>query len=454
MGNTNKSIALLFDEGTFVETGAYITVGSEDAKLSGAFCGYGAVNGALVYAFAQDFSVEKGAFGRAQAEKICALYDMALKNGAPIIGVFSSAGVRVKEGSAVLSAYGKLLSKINAASGVIPQIAVVDEVCAGLSATAAAMFDIVIADKASKLYITPPSVAKALGNTEAGSASDSFENGNIDILCESGEEALAKAREIVSVLPQNSAQGYAYAEANDDSARATAELENAKDIFEAARIIADNGHYTELKGGFAPNALTAIASLGQITVGICGLSGALGEAEASKLASFISFCDNFSMPLITVVDSCGADHENGDAGLAGAFAFLASAYAGASCPKITYILGKAYGAAFTLVGAKALGADIVYASPKAQISVLSPEASVQFFYSDDIKAAEDGAAKRKELEDEWKSTEASPEKAAANGSVDDVIAFSETRARIISAVEMLFAKISGNPAKKHSKLPF
>ncbi len=451
MSSTNKSISLLFDEGTFVETGAYITVGNDDAKASGATCGYGAVNGALVFAFAQDFSVEKGALGRAQAEKICVLYDMALKNGAPVIGVFSSAGARVNEGSAVLSAYGKLLSKINAASGVIPQIAVVSEACAGLSATATAMFDLVIADKDSKFYITPPSVAK---DADAGSASYAFANGNIDILCDSKEASLAKAREIVSILPQNSAQGYAYAEADDDSCRACAELENAKDIREAAAIITDNGHLTELKADFAPNALTAIASLGQITVGICGLGGALGADEAKKISSFISFCDNFSMPVITIVDSCGVDHESGDAGLTGELAKLASAYAGASCPKITYVLGAAYGAAFTLVGSKALGADIVYASPKSEVSVLSPEASVQFFYADDIKAAEDGAAKRAELLSDWKENEACPEKAAANGSIDDVIAYAETRARIISAVEMLFAKIAGNPAKKHSKLPF
>lgn len=453
MSNTNKSITLLFDEDTFVETGAYVTVGDCDAKASGAFCGYGAINGALVYAFAQDFSVEKGALGRAQAEKICALYDMAISNGAPIIGVFSSAGVRVAEGSAVLAAYGKLLAKVNAASGVIPQIAVVDEICSGLSAVAAASFDVVIASEASRFYITPPSVAKANGKNEAGSAKYAFENGNIDVLCESADAALAKAREIVTVLPQNSAQGYAYAEAFDDSMRASLDLESAKDIREAANIIADNGHYTELKADFAPNALTAIASLGQITVGICGLGGTLGEKEADKLASFISLCDNFSMPVITIVDSCGASHE-GDEKLAGALARLTSAYAGASCPKITYIFGAAYGAAFTLVGSKALGADIVYASEKALISVLTPEASVQFFYADEIKEAEDGAAKRSELENEWKTENASPKKAAACGAIDDIVAYGEVRARIISAVEMLFAKISGHPAKKHSKLPF
>ena len=454
MSNTNKSISLLFDEGTFVEIGAYVTVGNDNSKMSGASCGYGAINGALVFAFAQDFSVEKGALGRAQAEKICTLYDMALKNGAPIIGVFSSAGVRVQEGSSVLGAYGKLLAKINAASGVIPQIAVIDEVCSGLSATAASMFDIVIADSASKFYITPPSVAKVNGVSEAGSAAYAFENGNIDIICESKEASLAKARDIISVLPQNSAQGYAYAEADDDSARVTSELGNARDIREAASIIADNGRYTELKADFAPNALTAIASLGQITVGICGLDGTLGAAEAKKISSFISFCDNFSMPVITVLDSYGADHESGEAVLPGEFAKLASAYAGATSPKITYILGAAYGAAFTLVGSKALGADMVYAAPKAQISVLSPEASVQFMFADEIKAAEDSAAKRAELLKKWTSEDASPEKAAANGSIDDVIAYAEARARIISAVEMLFAKISGNPAKKHSKLPF
>lgn len=454
MSITNKSISLLFDEGTFVEIGAYVTVNNGDSKKSGAFCGYGAVNGALVFAFAQDFTVEKGALGRAQAEKICALYDMAMRNGAPIIGVFSSAGVRVNEGSGVLAAYGKLLAKINAASGVIPQIAVVDEICAGLSATAASMFDIVIANESSKYYITPPSVSKANGNSEAGSANGAAKNGNIDILCADAETALATARDIVSVLPQNSAQGYAYAEADDDSGRATAELEGVSDLREAVKIIADNGHFFELKSDFSKDAFTAIASLGQITVGICGLGGALGAAEASKLASFISFCDNFSMPVITVVDSCGADHESDDAGLAGEFAKLASAYAGASCPKITYILGKAYGASFTLVGSKSLGADIVYAAPKSEISVLSPEASVQFFYGDDIKNAENSAAKRAELLDGWKNGEASPEKAAECGAIDDIIAYAETRARIISAVEMLFAKISGNPAKKHSKLPF
>ncbi len=454
MNSTNKSIALLFDEGTFVETGAYVTVGSGDAKKSGAYCGYGAVNGALVFAFAQDFSVEKGALGRAQAEKICALYDMARSNGAPIVGVFASAGARVDEGSAVLSAYGKLLSKINEASGVIPQIAVVDEACAGLSAVASSMFDIVIANENSKFYITPPSVAKANGTADAGSAKFAFENGNVDILCATAEEALATAREIVSVLPQNSLQGYAYAEADDDSCRVTAELEDAENVRDAAKIIADNGHYCEFKADYAKNALTALASLGQITVGICGLDGTLGEGEAKKISSFISFCDNFSMPVITVVNSDGVDRENSDALLAGALATLASAYAGASCPKITYILGKAYGAAFTLVGSKALGADMVYASPKALISVLSPEASVQFFSADEIKKAEDGAAKRAELLDAWKKNEANPENAAASGAIDDILVYGETRARIISALEMLFAKISGKPAKKHSKLPF
>lgn len=453
-GTAHQKLAQLFDEGTLVELGAYVG----DSDYAGVVCGYGAVNDALTFAFAQDFSRNKGAFGEAEAKKIISLYELAKKNGAPVIGIYASAGAKVTEGAKTLAAFGQVLAKMTEVSGVIPQIAVVDGVCAGLSATAVTLSDILIASEDGKFYIAPPSVLKAQGDKEAGSVAEAAEEGLIDVVCANGDEAIAKAREIASMIPQNNRQGLAFIDAGDDMGRPTPDAANAADTAALVAMIADNGNYTELKKAVAPEALTALASVGSLTAGIvANAKGAsLTPAAARKMASFISFCDNFSIPVISLVDTCGIELTKSaeKAPYASELARLASAYAAATCPKITAVVGKAYGAAFTLMGSKSIGADVVLALPTAEISVMEPDAAVQFIYGEEIKAAADPVADRQAKKDAWIAGEGSAVAAAQAGEVDDIVEPAELRARIISACMMLWSKADGEIRRKHSKLPF
>lgn len=453
-GGAYEKLNALFDEGTFVELGAYLC----DKTYASVVCGYGAVEGALTFAFAQAFDRDKGAFGVLESRKITDLYDQAKKCGAPVIGIFASAGAKIEEGSAALSAFGSLLKKISEVSGVVPQIAVIDGVCAGLSATAASMFDLMIAAEGASFYICPPSVQKNSGVEDAGSIAVAAKNGVVDIVCPDSDAAIAKAREVVSKIPQNNRQGLAYIEAGDDLNRATPELATAADAKEILASVADNGNYTILKETCAPEVAIAIASLGSTTAGlIVNNAGAtLTPKAARKIAQFITFCDNFSIPVVTLVNTTGIDAsvDAENAPDAPEYARLAAAYAGATCAKVTAVVGKAYGAAFTLLGSRSVGADMVLATPAAEISVMEPDAAVQFLYGSEIKASADPVALRAEKKKAWIAECASAQAAARAGEVDDVVAPEELRGRIISALMMLWSKAEGDIRRKQSKLPF
>lgn len=442
--------AILDADSTFVELGAY--VGDSYASV---VCGYGAVEGALTFVFAQDLNRDKGALGQAEVAKICSTYDMAIKSGAPIIGIWKSAGARIEEGEGALSAYGKLLAKVTKASGVIPQIAVVDGVCGGMSSAAVSMFDIIIASQDASFYVNPPFVLKNLGSKDAGTIKNAAKCGLVDIVCENGAASLAKARELVQALPQNNAQGLVFVGGiEDDPSRPTPELESANDAHALLASIADCGSYTELKPDCAPEIVTALATVGFATVGVVATEHGktLTPAASRKAASFISFCDNFMIPVVTLVDTEGidlsVDAEN--AAYAPELSRLAAAYAGSTNTKITAIVGKAYGAAYTLLGSKAVGADVVIATENAEISVMAPDAAVQFLYGDKIKTPADREARK----NEWTEIHASAVAAASTGDIDDVVLAAELRARVISAINALWAKASGTACAKHSKLPF
>ena len=453
-GLSKARLESIFDSGTFVELGAYVG----KAAYAGVVCGYGAVNGALVFAFAQDITRAKGAIGEEEAEKIASLYDMAKKSGAPVVAVFEGAGAKVLEGTKALSAFGKIISKVSEISGIVPQIAVIKGVCAGMSAVAASMFDLIIASEDASFFINPPMLLKAKGEKDAGSVGSAASNGNIDIICQDGAQAIAKARELISMLPQNNAQGLAYGEAGDDAERLTPELEGMTSVRDIIATLADGDSFTEIKGHCAKEAICGFASLGTITTGVVALAeeAYLTPAASRKIASFVSFCDNYMIPVLTVVDTKGIDPsvDAENAAYAPELARLAHAYAASGNAKVTLICGKAYGAAFTLLGSKAAGADVVYALPGAEISVMEPDAAVQFVYGDEIKNAEDSVAKRKELTEKWKTENACAEAAACKGDIDDVVDYSLARARIISAFMMLWAKADGKVLKKHTKLPF
>ena len=444
----NKKIAELFDPGTFVEIGAYM---KKNGEMTGVVCGYGAIGGKLVYAFSQDSDRRKGAFDAAQADKIAMLYGMAMKNGAPVIGLFDSAGAVVCDGASAMSAYGKLLRVVSDASGVIPQIAVITGICAGMAATVASMFDLIVTVKdASQLFVNAPFlVGKEIGTPEAVA-----KNGLSSIEAETEKEAFATAAKLVAMLPSNNAEGVIAEECADDVNR-TVDVKglSGKALAEA---LADSKELIEIGAGYAPEMLTALCAMGGVTCGVIAnnadeKNGVITVEGAKKAARWIGFCDSLSIPVITLVDSIGVetgkDAEN--APLAAQLGKLAMAYASADTAKITAVCGKAYGAAFTLMGSKALGADMTYALPEAEISVMDPASAVAFLWNDRITEE----TTRADLENEWKKTCASAEAAASDGSIDDVIEPAELRQRICAAVYMLLMKNDGAPARKHCNLP-
>ncbi len=441
-------IAALFDAGTFVETGAFMKRGDD---LTGVVCGYGAVNGKLVYAFAQDSDRKKGAIDALQAEKIAMLYSMAQKNGAPVVGMFDSVGATVADGASVLSAYGKLLKVVSDASGIIPQIAIINGVCAGMAATVAAMFDVVVTIKGqSELYVNAPFLA----GKEIGSADYTSLNGLSSIAAENEGDAIAKAVKLVTMLPSNCEEGVTIEEITDDINRTVAvDGLLGKNLVEA---LCDAGSFLSLGEAYACEMVTGLASFGGVTCGVVANDAAVNGGVitcdgAKKAAKLVSFCDSFSIPVITLVDSIGVatGAEAEGAPLAAQLGKLAMAYATADTAKIGVVCGKAYGAAFTLMGSKALGADMVYALPTSEISVMAPESAVAFLWNDKITAD----TSRSDLVAKWTEECASPEAAAADGSIDDVVASLELRQRICAAVYMLMMKNAGTPARKHCNLP-
>lgn len=428
----SQKIASLFDAGSFVEVGAYIKRRGDVDAYDGVICGYGSVSGKLAFAFVQDSDRTKGAFDEAGAKKIEMLYDMAIKNGAPVIGVFDSAGADVLDGSATLSAYGRFISCVAKASGIVPQIAVYDGICTGMALTVANMFDlsVKVAEKA-ELYLTATAKDKELACS-------------IDAANEA--EAFAAVRSLVEILPQNNKDD-ASLMSGDDAARPVAiDGLTGKALVEA---LADNGSFTELyamKSGI----VTGFAFFGGTLCGVIASdntcdAGKIGFIGAKKAAELISFCDRFGISVVTLVDSEGLC----DCACPKCVARLASAYANATCPKVTAVVGKAYGAGFTLLGSKSLGADLALATEGAVISVMSPESAVAFLMNDQITADKS----RADVEKEWCETYANATCAAEKGDIDDIVKAETLRARICSALYMLATKADGCPDRKYFRTP-
>ncbi len=453
-------ITALFDEGSFLEVGAYVkrtrTEFGRAAELEGVITGYGAVDGRLVFIFAEDFSRFKGAVSSSHAAKITRLYDMAMKAGAPVVGIFDGAGADVTEGVGALAGYGSMMRAVAAASGVIPQIALIAGSCAGGSAVVSQMFDLVIGAKdTGRLYVNSPFLLK---DSNIGSISAAAKLGQVSFTVENTEEAAPLLRRLINDLPQNNTEGTVYALNEDDANRlipdAAAILADADyDMNILLNSIADDGGFLALSEEFAPEMLTGLLQLGGMVAGVIANNpmlrgGAITPDGARKAARFLSFCDSFSIPLLTVVDTCGfvLDSEMEASPYSASLAKLASTYAGATCPTVTLIAGKAYGSAFAVMGSKAIGADVVFALERAEISALSPEASVDFVWSDKT-------GDRNALIEEWKRDVASPAQAAATGEIDDIISAEEIRVRVAAAFEMLSFKADAKAAKKHSVLP-
>lgn len=450
-GASKTKLEQIFDIGTFAELGAYTKRLDSQKDFEGVVCGYGSVNGKLAFAFVQDSGRTKGAFGERHAKKICDMYALAIKNGAPVIGVFDSAGAVVYDGASALAAYGKVMKCVSEASGVVPQIAVIDGQCGGMSAVLASMFDITVTVKdVSKFYVNAPFIV----GKEKGSAEHAAEQGLAAIVADSAAKAYANARELVTLLPQNNADA-CIVENADDMNRDSVFNAESYTATELVNALSDTGSAVRLYGDYAEGLYLAIASFGGVVSGVIASNpeknGVLDIKSARAAAKLIGFCDSFGMPVVTLVDSCGLDVSAcaEDSAYASELAKLAYAYTSAENAKVTAVVGKAYGAAFTLLGSKAVGADMVYALSNAAISILSPEASVAFVWNDRV-----GTEKtREELEAEWKEKCASAADAADRGELDDIVEASELRRRICASLMMLAVKADGKPARRHANMP-
>ncbi len=429
----NRKIASLFDAGSFVEVGAYIKKSGDSEAYDGIICGYGSVSGKLAFAFVQDSDRTNGAFDEVGAKKIEMLYDLAIKNGAPVVGVFDSAGAVVAEGSSALSAYGRFISCVARASGVVPQIAVYDGLCTGMALTVSNMFDLSVnIEGKSELYLTA-------SNKENKCFAPAISTGSED-------EAYAAVRNLVEILPQNNKDD-ASQMSGDDAARAVA----VSGLSGAALVkaLCDNGMFTEIYAKES-GIVTGFAYFGGTLCGVVASdnscdAGKIGGVGAKKAANLISFCDRFGISIVTLVDSEGLC----DCACGKCTAALASAYANATCPKVTAVVGKAYGAAFTLLGSKSIGADIEIALEGAVISVMSPESAVAFLMNDKISADKS----REAVEAEWCEKFASAKNAAEKGDIDDIVDEATLRARICSALYMLAVKADGTPDRKYARTP-
>ena len=437
--DVRNQLALIFDPNTFVEISAYTKRVSSDflnneksGEFEGVICGYGAIDGKLAFAFAEDASRMGGAIDERHAKKIVDLYKLAMENGAAVIGIFNSSGADIFAGTSALSAYGKIMSVVSKASGVIPQIAFITGKCIGTSAAIAAMFDIVVKDLSAEMYVTTPAL------TGVKDAQDA-------ILAYSAETAQCASyiRSLVSYLPDNSSLGISSDVCTDNLNRKLGDLDFAGEAAAMLSVISDNALYYEYSKDYAPEITVAFTTIGGVKCGMVASSYAVNEGRISapaarKASKFINFCDSFSLPIVTLVDSAGLaiDKENESLLFSSELAKLAFAYAGARVPKITVIMGHAIGASFVLLGSKSLGADLVYSLDNSEISALSAESGVAFAW--DKYITEENT--REKLIEDWKTNVSSPAHAAESGEIDDIINTNELRLRICSALLMLSAK--------------
>ena len=414
-------------------------------ELEGVICGYGAIDGKLVFAFVEDASRMGGAIDERHAKKITDLYSMALKNGAPVIGIFNSNGTDIFEGTAGLAAYGRIMSAITKASGVIPQIAYVAGNCIGTCAAIASMFDVVVKREDASLYVSSPALTGESNAQDAIVSYQADEDGCIGYIVS-----------LISFLPSNSSVGIQSSEIfTDNLNRKLGNLDFGGDVLSIISIIADNSMFLELTHDYAPSATTAFTTIGGVRCGVVATSYSVNEGRidvsaARKIAKFVTLCDSFSIPVVTIVDSIGlAINKKNEELFAPELAKLAMAYASSTCPKITVIHGHAIGAAFVLLGSKSLGADLVYATENSEIGALTAASGVAFAWDKYITEE----TTREELIAEWRNSVSSPANAAASGEIDDIISINEMRARICSALLMLSAKGDASAIARRKVLP-
>jgi acetyl-CoA carboxylase carboxyltransferase component len=477
-----ERIDLLLDPDTFNELDMFVTHRSTDFGLDeqkipgdGVVTGYGKIDGRLVYVFSQDFTVFGGSLSEAHAEKICKIMDLAMKNGAPVIGLNDSGGARIQEGVVSLGAYANIFLRNTLASGVIPQISAIMGPCAGGAVYSPAITDFIfMVERTSYMFVTGPNVLKAVTHEDVtfeelgGAMVHNSKSGVAHFSCPSEPECLRMIRQLMSYIPSNNLDDPPRIAPKDSPHRAEAALDaiipdnpsKPYDMEAVIKYVVDDGEFFEVQAHFARNIIVGFARLNGRSIGIVAqqprvLAGVLDINASDKAARFVRFCDCFNIPIITIEDvpgflpGVGQEHN----GIIRHGAKLLFAYCEATVPKITVITRKAYGGAYDVMSSKHVRGDINYAWPTAEIAVMGAEGAVNILFKDEIENALDPEQRRKELIAEYTEKFANPYIAASRGYIDEVIEPRNTRTKLINALEMLKNKRDSNPPKKHGNIP-
>jgi len=476
-----ERIDLLMDKGSFREVDAFVQhrtsdFGLDKQKFMGdsVVTGWGTIEGRLVYVFSQDFTVFGGSLGEVHAEKICKIMDMALKNGAPMIGLNDSGGARIQEGVVALGGYADIFLRNTMASGVIPQISAIMGPCAGGAVYSPALTDFIFMTRnTSYMFVTGPDVVKTVTHEEVtqeelgGAGVHSEKSGVCHVAADNEADTLYLIRKMLGYLPQNNMEDPPFLP-GDDPLRMDEGLNSIipddpnkpYDIKDVIRMIMDGGQFFEIHENYAQNIVVGFARLGGHSVGIVAnqpavLAGVLDIDASEKGARFVRFCDAFNIPIITFEDVPGflpgtnQEHH----GIIRSGAKLLYAFCEATVPKLTVVTRKAYGGAYCVMSSKHIRSDVNLAWPSAEIAVMGPDGAVSIIFRKELANAKDPVARKDELVAEYREKFASPYVAAEYGFIDDVIEPKETRPRLINALEMLANKRDSNPAKKHGNIP-
>ncbi len=477
-----ERIDLLLDQGSFEEVGAFVThrctnfgMGENKIPGDGVVTGTGTVEGRPVAVYSQDFTVFGGSLSESYAQKICAIMDLAMKLGIPIVGLNDSGGARIQEGVVSLAGYSDIFLRNTLASGVVPQISAILGPCAGGAVYSPALTDFIfMVDGSSYMHITGPDVVKTVTHEDVtsedlgGATVHESISGVSHFTSNDDAECMARIRRLLSFLPQNNTEDAPVKKTDDPAQRAAAELDDLipdspsqpYDIKKVINAIVDDGDFMEVQEGFARNIVCGLARLGGRSVGIVAnqpavLAGVLDSNSSVKAARLIRFCDAFNIPVLTFEDvpgfMPGTAEEHG--GIIRHGAKLLYAYCEATVPKLTVITRKAYGGAYCVLSSKHIRGDYNVAWPTAQIAVMGAEGAAKIIFRKEINAANDPVAKEAEKIADYEERFANPFVAAERGYVDDVIMPSETRARLIRALELLRTKRDVNPPKKHGSIP-
>ena len=466
----SSRIKALLDAGSFVEIGGAVTARTTDFNMQeketpadGVITGYGVIDGNLVYVYSQDVSVLNGAIGEMHAKKIANIYDMAMKMGAPVIGLVDCAGFRLQEATDALEAFGALYMKQTMASGVIPQITAVLGTCGGGLSVVPALTDFTFmeSDKA-KLFVNSPNALTGNDISKCNTSSAKYQSENTGLVDVVGTETeiLAQIRTLITMLPANNEEDSSYSDCADDLNRACAGIENAvEDTAIALADISDSSQFFETKREYAKDMVTGFIRLNGMTVGavanrskvyneeaqvVAEFDGSLSADGAKKAAEFVEFCDAFNIPVLTLTNVSGfTTSESDEKELAKAVAKLTYAFANATVPKVNVVIGKAYGSAYVAMNSKSIGADMVYAWPGSEIGMMDASMAAKIMY------AGSGTNVLREKAAEYRELQSSPMSAARRGYVDTIIEPVDTRKYVIGAFEMLFTKREDRPMKKH-----